>query len=409
MPLLERRTRADADITTVEVEEFFGDEFSGAVERNGLAALAAIEHLAPKPLALDVDGCVRSVGVDAGRIVVYEGAVPGALLVSLSADLFSDVAQLLQSFTALSVAKSIRVHGGDRDDLDSWDSIWLTLLDGWPAVDPDLRFHARDGAPLDLGRRFTPDDDPGDVAHFLREAGFVGLRGWLEPAAMQQIATDMRRALPTYTKGDGRSWWATLNDGSERCVRMQHFLEHSPTTRDMLTSDRWRQLRQALAGDEQLVQSPVEGNCIEALIKPLGVRRGISDIPWHRDCTLGRHPYRCSSTTVGVSVTAGGPEQGQLRVVAGSHRVCMPSSRAADRSYLPVIPLATEPGDLTVHLSCTLHEAQPPLAVERLVMYTGFGLPPRDADRPAAHDRLRELREQAHMLQSQAPSPVSAR
>ena len=65
-----------------------------------------------------------------------------------------------------------------------------------------------------------------------------------------------------------------------------------------------------------------------------------------------------------------------------------PTSR---RSTLP-----TRTGDITVHLSCTLHQSVPPVERERRVMYTGFRLPPRgtDAER-AALERLRAIREDA--------------
>ena len=226
---------------------------------------------------------------------------------------------------------------------------------------------------------------------------------------MAEIANDIERALPRYSPDDGRSWWATTADGAERCVRMQHFVEHSATTAAMLSGERWQQLRSTLAADDQLVQAPVAGNVIEALVKPLGVVKGISDVPWHRDCNFGRHAYQCAGTIVGVSVTPGDADSGQLRTVAGSHRVLMPATRANDRPYLPVVALPTETGDLTVHLACTLHEAQPPLLRERFVMYTGFGLPQRGPGSANAGKMIAELRERAHKLQSQPPSPVAAR
>ena len=55
-------------------------------------------------------------------------------------------------------------------------------------------------------------------------------------------------------------------------------------------------------------------------MKPIGVVEGISDVPWHKDCSLGSHSYRCCSLTVGISVTGADADSGQLRVVAGSHR-----------------------------------------------------------------------------------------
>jgi hypothetical protein len=41
-----------------------------------------------------------------------------------------------------------------------------------------------------------------------------------------------------------------------------------------------------------------------------------------------------------------------------------------------VVALTTAAGDLTVHLSCTLHEATPPVFAERRVMYTEMPLAP---------------------------------
>ena len=287
-----------------------------------------------------------------------------------------------------------------------WDALWLAVLEGWPVVDSELSFLDRSGGPLDLARCFTPEDDPMDIAHFLREAGYLHLRGWLERAEMAEVSDDIDRAIPHYHEGDDRSWWATLDDGSRRSVRLQHFVEHSPTTAAFLSSDRWDHLRRTIAADDDLVQSPVEGNCIEALVKPLAVKRGVSDVPWHRDCNFGRHAYGCRGTIVGVSVTPGGETTGLLRAVAGSHRVAMPPMMASTESYLPVVALPTETADLTVHLSCTIHEAMPPLSAERKVMYTGFGLAPRPDDRLFGQRDLGQLRERAGRSASQPPSPL---
>jgi hypothetical protein len=127
------------------------------------------------------------------------------------------------------------------------------------------------------------------------------------------------------------------------------------------------------------------------------VVEGISDLPWHKDCALGRHSYDCSSMTVGISVSGADAVSGQLRTVAGSHRALLwPSMYDEGRSGLPVVPLPTGTGDITVHLSCTLHQSVPPVERERRVMYTGFRLPARgtDAER-AALERLRAIREDA--------------
>ena len=404
---IDRRTRSDAEMVELDPDTFFASRFDDLLHRNGAIAAEGLARLGTRPLTLDVQGRARTLLLDGDRLVVVDGVAEGSVRVDLTAELFSSFAQQQQSLCAMFVGGLLRTGARYYNDLIEWDAVWLALLEGWPVVD-DVTFLGLDGRPLALDRAFGPDDDPAEVGHFLREAGFLHLRGWLDTDAMDVIADDVARATPSYSPGDGRSWWATVADGTDRCVRLQHFHEHSPATVEILTSARWDQLRQTLAGDDELVARPMEGNCIEALVKPLAVAKGISDVPWHRDCNLGRHSYGCCSTTVGISVTDGGEGRGRLRVVAGSHRVLMPSSLAdPSRSYLPVVPLPTEKGDLTVHLSCTLHEAQPPTVAERIVMYTGFGLPARPDGTGNDSAALARIRENVQYTTSQAPSPLA--
>ncbi|MBL7501490.1 phytanoyl-CoA dioxygenase family protein [Frankia sp. CNm7] len=398
MPVaLDRRTRLDADLRKVTMEDFLASAFPDLAARHGALVAQGVERLGAAPLAIEIGDRSWSFSAADGGLAVSPGVADGALVVTFDADQFSDWVQNQRSFNAMITVRELRYRGGDERDVSVWDSLWLTLLEGWPVVDDGIEFLDRHGAPLDLGRVLTPDDDPADVAHFLREAGFLHLRGWVDPVAMREVSQDIDRALPDYHEGDGRSWWATLADGTRRCVRLQDFVARSPRTAAIVGSDLWDRLRQTLAGNDDLVQRPVGGKGLEALIKPKGVVSGASDVSFHRDCHFGRHAYQCSGTVVGIAVTASGAANGQLRVVAGSHRVLMPVEIAKSRPYLPVVAVPTEPGDLTVHLSCTLHESTPPLVQERRVMYTGFGLAPRDAGATGGQ-ALAELRERVSRI-----------
>ncbi len=236
---------------------------------------------------------------------------------------------------------------------------------------------------VDLERSFTLHDDPGEIRAFLETAGFLVMRGVFSEAEMARISADMDREAPGYTDGDGHSWWATVADGSRRLVRMQRFDERSDATAVLLVDERLGAIR-AIAGCGHDVRWD-QANRIEALFKPLDVVEGISDIPWHADCSLGRHSYECASLTMGISVTGAGPGTGQLRVMAGSHRaLCWPSMLDVTTLGLPDVPLVTATGDVTVHLSCTLHRAEPPTTGERRVLYTGAALPPADPEATAA-------------------------
>ncbi len=54
------------------------------------------------------------------------------------------------------------------------------------------------------------------------------------------------------------------------------------------------------------------------------------------------------------------PATGQLQMIAGSHRGTSRLPRPQEAAHLPVVPLPTEPGDVTVHFGHTLHAAPPP-------------------------------------------------
>jgi len=110
----------------------------------------------------------------------------------------------------------------------------------------------------------------------------------------------------------------------------------------------------------------------EGLIKPLDIKTGLSDLPWHKDCGQGRHSYYCNSLTIGISVTGADERSGALGVVPGSHRANVQTAGKDDSLDLPAIKLVTHTGDLTVHCSDTLHRAYPPIERPRKVVYTGF-------------------------------------
>jgi hypothetical protein len=260
---------------------------------------------------------------------------------------------------------------------------------------------------LDLGHTFRPDDDREEMSQFLGAAGYLHIGGLFGEDDMAAISADMDAAMDSYAIDDGRSWWAKTAAGDDRLVRMQHFQEHSPTTAALLDDDRFLAISRLTSDGHRREADHRGGNAIEALVKPLGIVEGISDLPWHKDCSLGRHSYRCCSLTVGISVTGADASSGQLRVVAGSHRALIQPALLRRGLDLPEVDLPTETGDVTVHLSCTMHMSQAPVDRERRVMYTGFRLPmPDDLDETArANERkLGNIRESAYKNVSQIPA-----
>jgi hypothetical protein len=142
----------------------------------------------------------------------------------------------------------------------------------------------------------------------------------------------------------------------------------------LVNDDRYRWIAD-LTGDGHQHKGGGEG-----LVKPLGIVRGLSDLPWHKDCGQGKHSYACSGLTCGISVTGADRVSGALGVIPGSHRAnTMATGRDPELDLRPKV-LETQAGDVTVHCSDTLHRAYPPVERPRKVVYAGFGLSPLPGD-----------------------------
>jgi hypothetical protein len=406
MVSLDFRSRADDDIRAVDPVRFFDDELPELARRNGALAVPGGRELRVEPFTFVLPSGSWTLAIDGDAVSVARGD-GGAASVRIGDADFADVVNDLKTPMTFLTGGTLDMPRGNLGDFLDWWVVLRALVDGRAAFTSGaITFVDRAGAPLDLSRSFTPADDDADIAHFLAQTGFLHLRGWFDPAVMDEIASDMDRARPTYARNDGRSWWARTADGVDQCVRMQYFQEHSNATVALLESDRYARIGR-LTDDGYAARTV--GNCIEALVKPIGVVEGISDVPWHKDCSLGMHSFRCCGLTVGISVTGADARSGQLRVVAGSHRALVQPAFARPEWGLPIIDLPTETGDITVHCSCTMHMAQPPVERERKVMYTGFGLPPRSSGN--AHARaladISAVREASYRTVSQAPGHVA--
>ena len=69
---------------------------------------------------------------------------------------------------------NVRFHRGGYDDWDIWEPALRSLYSGIPIYDPrDPGLDGLDGTPLDLHRKFTLDDDPKELAHYLETAGYL--------------------------------------------------------------------------------------------------------------------------------------------------------------------------------------------------------------------------------------------
>jgi len=396
---LDVRTRVDGEVERLEPAAA-RDAIASAIE-SAADLLRPALHYAKRPLTVDVDGDTWHVASDGRSVALFDGAASDGLRLKLTAeqlaDLWCDQATPMTWFSG----GTLELDGRLEHLLDWWVLLRGAIDQRAPHVAGDI-----DLSGTDLAQSFTLDDRDDDIRAFLAQAGFVHIRGVYGEDEMAAVSRDMDAAAPTYTKGDGRSWWARTSDGVDRLVRMQGADDVCPSIGRIVEDERLARLGAIPRGGHQW--GTRIGNRIEALFKPIGVIEGISDVPWHKDCSLGRHSYECCSLTVGISVSGADATSGQLRVVAGSHRALIWPAFVRKDNDLPIVDLPTQTGDVTLHCSCTTHMAQPPVERERRVLYTDFRLPPANPEATlAARERLRKVREAAPVTVSQPASPVS--
>ena len=379
---LDLRTRTAADIVPVDPDAFCRVTVPELLEQRGELAARAFAASGLRSIAVGVDGSVWTWRLDGdGHLEVVEGDTGDGARADLPREWFADIVNDVRSTVAVMIGNAAEMVRGNVVHLIAWEPVLRALTDGRAAYEAGLvGFEDRDGGPLDLHRSFTLDDDPAEVAHFLGQAGFLHVRGVFTAAEMDALSAEIDRWRGRMTPGDDRAWYARSGD-EQVCVRVTN----------LARGDVRFPHAERLQPVADMVGAGHRYAATDLLVKPVGVTEGISDLPWHKDCALGLHSYNCTSMTCGVSVTGSGPDNGQLGVLAGSHRVNIPMFDLSDDVDLPVVWLETDPGDVTVHLSCALHCATPPRVAERRVTYSALRLP---GDREL-EAKIRAVRDQA--------------
>ncbi len=369
------RTRCLKDVRSLDFDDIFDVVLPDAIRMHGDLAARGLTYQELPPLAFDVDG--RSLTLDAvsNSIALRSGASSAGVVAGLSAAALSDLLQDVASTMGLAMASRVKITEGSIDDWVRWEPVLRALIDGRRVHETgDVTFVDLDGGELDLDRVFTVDDNREEIRHFLEQAGFLHLRGVFDASEMDALDADIDEWLTRATPDDGESWWATDEHGVEHPVRVLFFYEKSAVLRRLVSDARYQWLGD-LTGDGHVHNGSGEG-----LVKPLGIVRGLSDLPWHKDCGQGMHSYQCNGLTSGISVTGADRTSGALGVIPGSHRANTMAAGRDSRLDLRPRMLETETGDVTVHCSDTLHRAYPPVDRPRKVTYSGFGLPPRPGD-----------------------------
>jgi hypothetical protein len=374
------RTRSAADIRQLDADELLAETFPVAVATYGELAARGIAYLDLPALSLDVDGRMITLEVVSGTLMLHRGDDRAPLVAALPADALSDLVQDLASAMGLAMTSRVKITTGTINDWIGWEPVLRALFDVRRVHESgDVAFVDLDGRELDLTRQFSIDDDREEMRRFLEQAGFLHLHAVFEDDEMAALGRDIDDWIARARPDDGESWWAADETGVQQAVRVLFFYEKSETLRRLVNDARYQWIGGLTEDGHE------HGGGGEGLVKPLGIVRGLSDLPWHKDCGQGRHSYSCNGLTCGISVTGADRNSGALGVIPGSHRANTMSAGRDPRLDLRPMMLETQTGDVTVHCSDTLHRAHPPVDRPRKVVYSGFSLPPR-GERTVAPD-----------------------
>ena len=350
---------------SVDFDTFHRETLPGRLAE-GLNERVAWDVEGRAPLALGLpDGRFYSYACRAGRIAVEPGVADDARTVLELVDHESWIDYLHEFRTryGLLYSNAVRFVRGDFDTWDDWEPAIRCMYSGRPIYDPaGCDFRDRRGAPLDLGQRFSLDDDPEDLSHFLRETGFLVVRRVFEPPFIAELSRELDRIQDAAVEGELTSWWAADAEGRRFPYRLTYLSDQSETIAGLYAHPRVKQLIALSKEDVVPVPDRIEG--ILAVVKDAGLQAdatAYANLPYHTDCGFGACHTTCPCVLAGVQLDAMGAESSQLHVMAGSwgkatHNV------AADISpeHYPLVAIETQPGDATVHYGCGLHAGPAP-------------------------------------------------
>jgi hypothetical protein len=341
-------------------------------------ALVVDDLAAAPPLAFRIDDATSYTwfASDVG-VTAAEGDAEAATVVELSERTFSE--HLHELLTASGAVRTGRAHvaRGDLTGWQRWEPAIQSLLDARPILSDTVRETLLDrrGAPLDLGRSFAVDSNHDDIAHFLDVAGYVHIKGVFTAAEVETYAAEVEHVRSVTTPGDPWSWWSVNAAGEEVVTRINYLGRHSTVLQELSFDERLGHYARLAGSTLRVCDDRLDGPMV--FIKNSNVVKGNGDLGWHVDDGIGGHPVMCPLIQAGIQLDHANAANGQLLVIAGSHRYAKHWYAWGDEGDLPVVALDTEPGDLTLHYGDAMHTTPPPIAdgAGRRALYYKFALP----------------------------------
>ena len=351
------------DFPALDFDRFHREDLPRAIAggRGPIAARAA-RGLGALAFRLPA-GDAYTYAVDGDAIAIAPGDAGAATVIELDHEAWQGLVHELEAPAGLLYAGRLRCARGHAMQLMAWEAGLRALYNGRPLYEPSLLdLRDRRGAPLDVERSFTLDDDRDDLRHFLDAAGYLFVRGVFAPDEVAAFHREADALRGEARKGDKLSWWGKNAAGEEILCRVTR-ASAKPQLATLIRDARLRALAD-LAG-EPLVHRKGEGEGVTVIYKHPRMVEGLGDLPWHRDCGMGGHAVMCPVLIASVYLTEATPATGTLAMLPGSHKASFGTLPANHPSAPRGAVLHARPGDVSIHYGDTMHAAAPPADLDR--------------------------------------------
>jgi hypothetical protein len=357
-------------------ERFHRTELPALVARHGHLVL---EDLADAPsLAFQLENGQTFTWLSSSDgVEVREGDAGAATLVELSEGTFSEfLHELLTATGAVRIGRASLARG-TLAQWQRWEPAIRSLCSGRAIYSAAARqtLVDRAGAPLDLHRSFLTGDDPEQMRHFLDRAGYLHIKRVFTDEETARFAEAVEQVRALTTPGDPFSWWSINGRGDEVITRINYLGRHSSLLDELSFDTRLRRFAQLAGPEMRVCDDRLDGPMV--FVKNSDVVKGNGDLNWHVDDGIGGHPVMCPLIQAGIQLDHANAANGQVLLLAGSHRYAKHWIEWGEEADLPVVALDTEPGDLTLHYGDTMHTTPAPTApgAARRALYYKFAEP----------------------------------
>lgn len=314
---------------------------------------------------------------DAGRMRVLEGDAIAETLVELSERTFSEFVHELLTASGATMTGRAKLLRGSLTGWQRFEPAFRSLCSGRRIYSPDVWSTLTDRAskPLDLQRCFRSDDDFEEMRHFFETAGYLHIRSVFTRGEVERWGAEVEHVRSRTTPGDPFSWWSVDASGREVVTRINYLGRHSPVLQALSHDPRLLRFARLAGPELRVCDDRLDGPMV--FIKNSNVVKGNGDLGWHVDDGIGGHPVMCPLIQAGIQLDPANAANGQLKVLAGSHRYTKHWIAWGEERGLPDVALETAPGDLTLHHGDAMHTTPPPTGPDagRRALYYKFAEP----------------------------------